>query len=510
MSKWNLGGKFQIVNGPGRHYVHQLSNKGKVEINIPLHITNKRQAAAWLRSNPRQVSMARFKPKRAPPKKVVGLPINWKPRKSPSPFGLKPIMTGKNVGYYQAVPGGQIFAFGSPKYPQIGMNRFTCSAGKRMKAIGKGRQGIVYKGPDNDFVAKVCPRDLVAAQRGERQPPIIEFEIQKTAHTAAPSGVVDVYKHEKCIDFIPPTAMNMANVQNSKRYDKSKQSIIFMEYCSGGSLTKWLDSRKQTDATLHHVISSVLKTINRIQNKFPDFRHNDLHMDNVFVADRGFLIGDFGWARLQRMGTNPAVNTANTSGIANVWGIGPKTDPRYDHHCFLNNLRHWVSHKGGLPQTMAFLDMAVPLGYRGVSSVHVNDWRLKYSDPCPGLPTLKNILKNKFITGQRFNSPNLLAAKARLRKVPLPQTVKRRMPFRSANLLAAKARLRQAVKAKVSKKSPSKRVKILNPETGRMVYADGTSITLAYLKNLAKRKGVNIKGLRAKNNIARKILSITI
>jgi hypothetical protein len=524
MMKWNLGGKFQIINGPGRHYVHQLSNRGKVEINIPSDIKNKRQAAMWLRNNPNKVSKARFKPK----KLGMHIPINWKPLKTPSPFLLKPIMTGKNVGYYQAVPGGQMFAFGSPKYPsppKIGTNRFTCSAGKHMKPIGKGRQGIVFKGPDNDFVAKVCPRDLVAAKRGERQPPIIEFEIQKTAHSAAPSGVVDVYKHEKCIDFIPPTAMNMANVQNSNRYDKSKQSIIFMEYCSGGSLTKWLDSRKQSDATLRHVISSVLKTINTIQNKFPDFRHNDLHMDNIFVADRGFLIGDFGWARLQRTGTNPAVNTANTSGIANVWGIGPRTDPRYDHHCFLNNLRHWVSHKGGLPQTIAFLDMAVPLGYRGVSSVHVNDWRLKYRDPCPGLPTLKNILKNKFITGQRFNSPNLLAARARLRpvkrRVPFKSAnlvrakaklrpVKRRLPFKSANLLAAKARLRKAVKPKAPKKSPSKRVKILNPETGRMVYADGPTITLAYLKNLAARKGVNIKGLRAKNNIARKILSITI
>jgi serine/threonine protein kinase len=537
-----------------------------------------------------------------------------------------------------------------------------------MTAIGKGRQGIIYKG--DDFVAKVCPRDLLASARGERQPAIIEFEIQKEVHGAAPAGVVEVYKHEKCIDFIPPVAMNMANVQNTRKYDKSKQSIIFMEYCSGGSLTKWIDSKKQTDASMHHVITSVLKTLDKIKIKFPDFRHNDLHMENVFVADRGFLIGDFGWARLKKMGTNPAVNTANRNGTAGAWGIGPNTDARYDSHCFLNNLRAWVSRKGGLPQTLAFLDSAVPAGYRGPADTHVKEWRLKYEDPCPGLPTIQELLKSKFITGRKFNSPDLLAAKGRLRRVIMPGRMKR---VRSANLLSAKARLRKmansrprilsanlrarrnalkplgprgrvtsaqilaarrklkgrvptkkkitgalmknkrfdkiveyywtlngriggknyenawalarskairlverrlnagnapfspikgnsarqpsakkvnvkipiprkpspnkmnaarlanaaarlrvksnALKAARPKlvtldagrkgsnfeKSPSGRIKVKNPQTGRFVYANGPTISLSYLKNLAERRGVNIKGLRAKNAIAKKI-----
>jgi serine/threonine protein kinase len=563
-----------------------------------------------------------------------------------------------------------MFAFGSPQYPsppKTGANRFTCSAGKKMTAIGKGRQGIIYKG--DGFVAKVCPRDLAAAQRGERQPAIIEYEIQKEVHGAAPEGVVEVYKHDKCIDFIPPVAMNMTNVQNTRNYDKSKQSIIFMEYCSGGSLTKWLDSKKQTDASMHHVITSVLKTLNKIKIKFPDFRHNDLHMENVFVADRGFLIGDFGWARLKKTGTNPAVNTANKTGATGAWGIGPNTDERYDIHCFLNNLRAWILRKGGFPQTIAFLNEAVPAGYRGLSDTHVKEWRLKYEDPCPGLPTVQELLKNKYITGRKFNSPNLLAAKGRLRRVLVPGRMKR---VRSANLLSAKRRLRKLVasrprsanlvaarnalkplkprgrvtsaqilsarrrlkervptkkkmtaamgknkrfnkiveyywvlngrksgknyanawslarhkaarlverrlnagnapftpvkgnsvkrsapkrvntstpaprapspprptsannarlknaaarlKAKSNalkearakivvlnrknanfEQSPSGRIKVRNPQTGRFVYANGAAISLSYLKNLATRRGVNIKGLRAKEAIAKKI-----
>ena len=432
---WNPRGPFQLIKEPTKHYVIQMSNAGKSEINIPRNISNKRQAAAWLRAHPANVARARFKPK-------------GKPRRAPLAFHMSAFNA---AGRFRAASPDtrnewelrfpHLFAFGSPQYPsppKTGANRFTCSAGKKMTAIGKGRQGIIYKG--DDFVAKVCPRDLGAAARGERQPAIIEFEIQKEVHGTAPDGVVEVYKHEKCIDFIPPVAMNMSNVQNTRMYDKSKQSIIFMEYCSHGSLTKWLDSKKQTDTVLHKVITSVLKTLNKIKIKFPEFRHNDLHMENVFVSDRGFLIGDFGWARLKKMGTNPAVNTANKTGTAGAWGIGPKTDERYDIHCFLNNLRAWILRKGGFPQTIAFLNEAVPAGYRGVTDTHVKEWRLKYEDPCPGLPTVQELLKNKFITGRKFNSPNLLVAKARLRRVLVPGLMKR---VRSANLLSAKRRLRK-------------------------------------------------------------------
>jgi serine/threonine protein kinase len=547
--------------------------------------------------------------------------------------------------------------------------------GKKLSTvIGKGRQGIIYRG--DGFAAKVCPRDLKAASRGEKQPSTAEFDIHTAVHKAAPSGVVDIFALQKCVNFIPPSAMNMTNVQNTSHYDKSKQTIIFMEYCSGGSLEGWLNELPRTDAIIHHIIASVMKTLANIYKAYPDFRHNDLHLENVFVADRGFLIGDFGWARIMKSGTNPAVNTANKTGVAGQWGVGPATDQRYDHHLFLNNLRAWVVKKGGFPKARAFLDVAVPVGYRGSSDIHVNEWRLKYKDPCTDLPTLAQILKSKYLSGRKFNSPNLVVARSRLKKV----TFGRMKRVRSVNLAEARLRLRKTAKSpvrssprilrraslkpvrpgskitanmlkaaksklkegkKTTKKvtaamrknkkfnklveaiwrnngaisgknynnawssargkairlvelrinrgnepfspnprsvakvpipklpsprretpspprrvsppknlaaavkklrnaqaklvanrlkskvivapppvpigrraganfqtSPgSKRVKILNPETGRMVYANGPAISMQYLKNLATRRGVNIKGIRAKNAIARKIFS---
>ena len=79
-----------------------------------------------------------------------------------------------------------------------------------------------------------------------------------------------------------------------------------------------------------------------------------------------------------------------------------------------------------------------------------------------------------------------------------------------ARLKATEARVK-AARAKTTgpvsnfEKSPSGRIKVKNPQTGRFVYADGPSVTLSYLKNLATRRGVDIKGLRAKNAIAKKI-----
>jgi hypothetical protein len=133
----------------------------------------------------------------------------------------------------------------------------------------------------------VCPRDLAAARRKEKQPGLVEYDIQVAAFEACPSGVVKPYEHIRCVDFIAPSAMNMANVQNSLKYDKSKQSVLFMELCEG-SLEDLL-REKGNDTMLRDVISSVLKTLNKINKKYPDFRHNDLWAANVMVSKRGFL-----------------------------------------------------------------------------------------------------------------------------------------------------------------------------------------------------------------------------
>jgi serine/threonine protein kinase len=495
---WINSRQFTISNRNGRHYVFRRNNAGNTEINIPVNIVSKGQAIAWLKAHPNKVANpTRYRAKRGVVQpgglklKPFERMINGKKmiafvNKEGKPYfrPAAPSPPKKKVGPQKYVrppppktpPGGwrypapKLVPFKrSPQRPIKNEWAMTCDQLKSsidsVKPLGKGRQGIVFAakqlgGNKRPFAVKVAPRDLMAAKRGEPQPVDVEFKIHDAVQIYTPN-VVRLYKSMRCENFITPTQMNMPNVQNSVRYDKSKQGIILMEFATGGSLDSWMKKRASVnDAVMAHIISDVLKALFKIQSSKPNFRHNDLHMQNIFVADRGFLIGDFGWARLEKSGTNPAVNTANGTKTASFWGVGPKTDARYDHHLFLNELLKWaMDHSpASHPKAIDFLKMAVPLGYRGAKDTHVSEWRLKYEDPCPGLPSLEKLLDHPFLTGKggsvtalkpnkvkRVSSANLTKAKAALKPVNL------RKPGRlvtSLKLRKAKAALKPVARPK--------------------------------------------------------------
>jgi predicted Ser/Thr protein kinase len=460
---WINSRQFTISNRNGRHYVFRRNNAGNTEINIPTHIVSKGQAIAWLKAHPNKVANpTRYKAKRSA-----------RAAKTPPKERLIPFVNEKGVKFYRRLAPGVPHKWVPPpppklktppggwRYPAPKIHPFKRSPQRSIKnewamtcdelkasldsltPIGKGRQGIVFTatqrgGNKRPFAVKVAPRDLSAKMRGEPQPVDIEYNIQDAVQILS-QNVVRLYKNMRCTDFIEPTRINMPNVQNSARYDKSQQGIILMEFATGGSLDSWLKKQpKVDDKIMAHIISDILGAIFKIQKRYPYFRHNDLHMQNVFVAERGFLIGDFGWARLKKSGTNPAVNTANGTKTASFWGVGPNTDERYDQHLFLNELLDWAQKHSPAahPKAIEFLKMAVPPGYRGSKDVHVSEWRLKYDDPCTGLPSLAQVLSHPFIAGKkRVTSLNLKAAKAQLK----PVKVKR---ISSLNLQKAKAKLK--------------------------------------------------------------------
>ena len=499
---WLVAKKFKVVKTPGHHYVFHQNSKGKVKITVPTSVVTQAQAIAWILKHQKPLFPEH-------PKNV------WSPVISGSP-----VFTNTPPTEYHAI---------SPPYVLKTDNwSASCNSIKKsikaMRAAGSGRQGKVYVAKmKSTFAIKVVPYDIKARQRNEPQPAEIEFTIQKVVSEADPSGVVAVFKYARCPNFVSPAEINMANVQNPKYFDKAKQGVIFMEYCTGKSFKSWFATTKQkNDSMMRHLIGQIVRTLYRIQLKYPEFRHNDLHTDNVFVAPRGFLIGDFGWARLRKFGTNPAVNSANGTNTSRKYGIGPSTDPRYDHHLFLNELREIAIRNPLLfPKTAKFLNEALPVGYRGANDTHVSEFRLKYKDPCADLPSLRMLLRMPFLTGYKNASPrrpftgaNLLAMKAKLKtkkKVPFTGVnllamkaklkTKKKVPFTGANLLAMKAKLRTTKPVPV-------RIKVKNPATGRMVYADGRAIKLKNLKKLATQMGVNTKGLRKKVNIAKKIYKL--
>jgi serine/threonine protein kinase len=418
---WINAGQFQMSDRNGRRYVFRRNNSGNTEINIPASVTTKAQAKRWLKNNPNKVTN----------------PTKFRPKKKPAIGGLKPWETVSPGGgkYVKIVVGGGAKLFPVAKAPMFpaaalpGKYKFSCGIKSKLKVfkqIGKGRQGIAFLSSQHangkiPFVIKVAPWDLRAEARKELQPSRYEFKIQEEAWKAAPDGVVQPRQIIECPNFIPASDIDMANITNTN-FDKARQTIIFMEYCDGGSLKSWLGAQgaKLTDATFKSIISHVLRTLDKIKRAHPYFSHNDLHMDNLFVSKGRALLGDFGWARLDEMGTNPAVNTANGTQASNIWGVGPMTDPRYDHHLFLNELREWIKthNPARFPGTKAFLDVVVPAGYRGKMDTHVSEWRFKYRDPVTDYPSLTRIMRMAYLAGPKaVTSPALRAAKARLRRL---------------------------------------------------------------------------------------------
>jgi len=514
---WINSRQFTITTRNGRHYVFRRNNAGNTEINIPTNIVSKGQAIAWLKAHPNKVANpTRYKAKRG--------------AVQPNGLKLKPferMINGKKMIAFVNKEGKPYFqpALGpEPNYVANNMRahgkkvnmKFTCEglkkSLKKMTVLGRGRQGIVFLGSRYSngrypFAIKIAPKDLHAVRRKEKQPAEVEFAIQSAAGAAAPEGVVEVHQLMQCDEFVTPVRINMNNLQNSTHFDKSKQYVILMEYASGGSLKDWISKQgdRLNDGMVHHIISNIIGALAKIHAKMPEFRHNDLHLENVFVADRGFLIGDFGWARTEKTGTNPAVNTAMPGTVTvNKYGVGPKTDARYDTHMFLGELRDVLKRLGGparFPLSMAFLDVAVPTGYRGSNDVHTRESRLKYDDPCPGLPTIAQIMRSKYLRGK---SPSPV-------RLPPPPKPKAKPKPRPKALSASPVKRRAANRRVKSASARAGRGRLLYSNAQLMMASPRTFLKLTAANKaraVALRKGkatsVALKKPVAKNATARK------
>jgi hypothetical protein len=185
----------------------------------------------------------------------------------------------------------------------------------------------------------------------------------------------------------------MSNINSAGNRDVHRQAVIFMERADGGTMKQWLRDPKRTDKEVLDAIHTILVTLHRILKTHPEFRHNDLHLDNILMFKKVPKIADFGWARIKKTGTNPAVNTALANGTAGRFGIGPDTDARYDSHLFLNEIRRHIT-AAKFPRAWQFLSRAVPVGYREFRDTYTIDGRLKYDTTFPDLPTLDQLLKD--------------------------------------------------------------------------------------------------------------------
>ena len=338
-----------------------------------------------------------------------------------------------------------------PRLPALSLDCKSLSHLKGFRKIGAGRQGVIYAAEmrpnylTKEIAIKVAPFDKAAERRGEAQPAQIEYNIHRAAQIVAWGGVVRLMNVvQNCRDFAPPSDMSAINSVGNR--DVHRQAVIFMERADGGTMKQWIRDPKRTDKQVLDAIATILLTLRLILRAHPEFRHDDLHLDNILMFKDAPKIADFGWARIKKTGTNPAVNTALENGTAARYGIGPDTDARYDTHLFMNEVRRQIS-AAKFPRSMQFLNRAVPVGYREFRDTYTVDGRLKYGMAFPGLPTIDELMKD----------PIMKSASNALKRVKTPSPPKPPPIARAASLSPPRA-------APAKKRSPSPRKNYTNEE----------------------------------------------
>ena len=216
--------------------------------------------------------------------------------------------------------------------------------------IGSGKYGTVYKVCLN----KECKNKIV--RKNSTNNLSFEYRIMKLIYPLAPEGIVEPIKFQKGSLYLEHVNMN------------NKSSIHSVE-------------------KVRKILKETIKTLLKIQEKYPSFRHNDLHWDNIFNSkdNTKIYLGDFGFSNIQLKGyKNPLVQGGM---YIEQYGIGPKPNQKYDIALLLNDI-----HMRGTPEVKKYIEKLVPSEYLQTENTKVINGRMRYNADHTNFPSLKKIL----------------------------------------------------------------------------------------------------------------------
>ncbi|MDB4588614.1 protein kinase, partial [bacterium] len=257
--------------------------------------------------------------------------------------------------------------------------------------VGSGVDGVVYVG----CLDKACKLEI-AIKMASDQDNRLEYNFM-TKFAGISPNISHAFYYKKC-----PSPV---------------RSVLYTEYYAAGSLKRLLLKNENRLRKLHYrvIIFQILWTLAELHKKFPSFRHNDLHLDNIFIDDRvttdgslrygefevpfigmNAVIGDFGFANMQADGFK---NRKVQSGTYKTdYGIYTTNDYRYDLHFFLNDLYLTTTNA----DVKRFIKRNIPPEYLAATSPVVMNSRLRAGMNHSGLPSFEKLLSDKFF---RFFRP---------------------------------------------------------------------------------------------------------
>ena len=160
-------------------------------------------------------------------------------------------------------------------------NSPTLRTGKG-KPLSEGAFGKMYRGSINDNGRRyVAYKEIDTSETTDGA---FEFEF-KVAEKLKEFAVPEMYLFKKCPiqDKTPKKVRNKNGTLVQPKERTKPKDILYMELLDGMSFNSWWKTNPSLDA-IKSVITQVFDNLYRINQKFPDFRHRDLHGGNVMVT----------------------------------------------------------------------------------------------------------------------------------------------------------------------------------------------------------------------------------
>lgn len=382
-------------------------------------------------------------------------------------------------------------------------NSPTLRTGKG-RPISEGAFGKMYRGSINDNGRRYVAYKEI--DTSESTNGAFEFEF-KVAEKLKEFAVPEMYLFKKCpIQDKEPRIIRKGGKPGSKmghfvqpsRRTKPKD-ILYMELLNGMSFNSWWQTKPSLDE-IKSVIVQVFDNLYRINQKFPDFRHRDLHGGNVMVnpdastpytwkVDLGrkvirndpggsfrsrlgspdikkykrtnagveATIIDFGLSYWSRRMPNPETADGGYEG-AGIYGhgIGPGTI-YYDIHRFLYTIYVKVRQPENAKERAIkkFIEELIPnkefLEFNGKFTSQgylLSDYHVALR---ANLPTFKTILTHPFLTGEgKPNRPKTVTEALKMlpkaKTPPKIKTPKAKTPSPKLSTTERKKKMNSAIK----------------------------------------------------------------
>ena len=301
------------------------------------------------------------------------------------------------------------------------MNKF-----KNVRVIGKGEHGTVYHACLNEackmkFAVKVSNENLTAEHNLTKK-----FINMVGKNTAA-----DVYALEKC--------------KNDTR--------LYSEFLEGQPFGKLLPKLNKNPAKIRSIVIQVLKILKTLHEKNSSFRHNDLHLENIFITAGGKVrIIDFGLGFSSSI-KNPEVNDSGSYLVP--YGIYRGNPKMYDVHFFLNSLFNHRKHLDD--STRKFIEDVIPAKYLGINGIHIYAARLKplkAGSTLLNIPTYTRLFNHPYVKGSTLSGILKTIPKAVSKTKP---TITKKNKTPSSESMSAKIRKATEAYAKSKQTTQKKR-----------------------------------------------------